>query len=181
VTKKGGHGYTYWKRNIPDAHLLPSCEPQKISPPEVSAYEYKRGPSLWNSSGATWEERDCWRTVKESLNRYLTDLTFYSAGDDFLRIASIKECTGEATLCYVRRRGRLGFDINMSANFTGIVNGIAVEGDLDACDITDHDPSFAVTVVCADIGMCELAKKSFTDVVMSTLKKVESDLCRNTD
>jgi len=76
-----------------------------------------------------------------------------------------------------RGRGRLGYEISIAANFSGVVNGVEVGGDVDAKEITDHDPAFPVSVECSDGSLGDIAKKSFAVVLLSTLKKVESDLC----
>merc|ERR1719215_1600676 len=79
LTKAGEarKGYTYWKRDIDDAHLIPENKPQKIAADAavaISAATPSTG-SRWNTAG-TWEEKDMSAVSRPELERVLCDSSF---------------------------------------------------------------------------------------------------------
>jgi len=178
--KTASSGYTYWKREIPDAHLLPSSEPKRIASGESSdtgSNVRKAGPSPWNASGTTWEEKNCWVAVKERLTNVLTSATIHvGEGNDSIAITSVKECEGEATMCYVRGKGRLGYDFKIEATFAGTIHGAEVDGTIEAEEVVDHATAFAVRVTCGDVDTRSVAMRGFVSCLTSAMKKIEAEL-----
>lgn len=139
--------YTYWKREIPDAHLLPSSQPQRIesatatATPSVSA-----GMSVWNTLG-TWEERDVSSRVELRLKTLLRSETsrltvaFDPAISNSLTFSNIRVNHCEATICYIRGKPKFGYDITVEADW----ELPSTRGFIKINEITDHsDPTIVL-------------------------------------
>jgi hypothetical protein len=130
--KRKSGGYTYWKRDIPDAHLLPSSEPQKLG---HSASEESLGTSrtssvglvsAWNA-GTTYEEKDITQRAKKLLEDMVCERDL-DASD-----VELKTCTGEFHAVHVRGKVRIGYEIHKLELSTDQSSVIQIE-DIDSTD-----------------------------------------------
>ena len=110
-TQKKSAGYTYWKRDIPDAHLLPSSTPQPLA---HSASEESIGNtrtssaglvSAWNQ-GTTYEERDVTARAKSLLSQLVEEIG--ETGSLF----QFDSMDGEIHAIHVRGKVRIGYEIH---------------------------------------------------------------------
>lgn len=107
--KRKSGGYTYWKREIPDAHLLPSSEPQKLahSPSEESLSKTASSGlvSAWNA-GTTYEEKDITARARKSFEEAVCMAPFEG------RTVSVEKFDGEVHAVHVRGKVRIGYEIH---------------------------------------------------------------------
>eukprot|EP00928_Gymnodinium_smaydae_P048122 TRINITY_DN32158_c0_g1_i1.p1 TRINITY_DN32158_c0_g1~~TRINITY_DN32158_c0_g1_i1.p1 ORF type:complete len:196 (-),score=57.63 TRINITY_DN32158_c0_g1_i1:141-728(-) len=138
--KKGG--YTYWKRNIDDAHLLADNKPVKIDP--QSAAEATPAPtssvgSSWNAAG-TWEEKDMSAAVRSTLSEILCEEGFVLYEAEGMKVtATNATVVGDSQAYNIRGRPRLGYELKVTAKWTGTVDGEEVSGDLSIDDLDSSD------------------------------------------
>jgi hypothetical protein len=139
--EKKNTGYTYWKREIADSHLLPSSEPRRIehSSSEESLKATSSGQSLvsrWNS-GTTYEEKN----VTDRAYRILADiLSQLPMIEDYeFDIKSPSKCfKGEVHAHAVRGKPRIGYEfesitLTMSSDSTDNI-------DVEILDVDSTDP-----------------------------------------
>ena len=124
-------GYTYWKRNIDDAHVLPSCEPREI--PHSSSEESlgNRTSSLaskWNS-GTTYEEKDITERAKNVLISLISESRYMDQKYECEKGFS----TGEVHAHIVRGKAKIGYEIE-SLEIKVVGKGIIEIEDLDSTD-----------------------------------------------
>mmetsp|Transcript_40705 Transcript_40705/g.64021 ORF Transcript_40705/g.64021 Transcript_40705/m.64021 type:complete len:191 (+) Transcript_40705:53-625(+) len=138
--KKGG--YTYWKRDIDDAHLLPDNRPQKLD--EGGATAAQDAPkdavgSSWNSAG-TWEEKDMSVTARAELEKILTDESFSLIDADGNKVRGVTATvTGDSQAYHIRGRSRLGYEFKVKLTWKGSFDGKEVSGELDIQDLDSSD------------------------------------------
>jgi len=106
----------------------PLDAPQSSTPqPIVVAAAVSSAPSAWNTGG-TWEERNLTpftlARVKELLEIALNQ---FNVGGTALSFSSIK-VEGNSQLVLVRGKKRLGFELNINADFSGTHDEEKVEG-----------------------------------------------------
>ena len=126
-------GYTYWKRNIADAHVLPSCAPKKIehSSSEESLSTANRTSSgglksAWNA-GTTYEEKN----ITDRAKRLLEELVAATGLDN--ETFTVKKVKGEIHAHCVRGKVKIGYEIETLKLSGGEGKTISVE-DLDSTD-----------------------------------------------
>ena len=150
--EKTNTGYTYWKRQIPDAHVLPSCEPKKIehssSEESLVGRSSSDGANLisrWNA-GTTYEEKNVTDRAKRILMSLISEIShgnirFQPNGPeaDF--------CKGEVHAHVVRGKVKIGYELSeMRISMKG-KDGSGC-GSIDVEDLDSTDPTgFTLTVV----------------------------------
>mmetsp|Transcript_29761 Transcript_29761/g.68530 ORF Transcript_29761/g.68530 Transcript_29761/m.68530 type:complete len:196 (-) Transcript_29761:73-660(-) len=131
-------GYTYWKRDIQDAHVLPDNKPQPVDGKESSDAP-ARAPSgsKWNSAG-TYEEKDvstkACKLFEEILCEDCLILLGQAEGQTKLQ-ASSATVTGTAQNLNVRGTPRLGFEFKITLTWKGSFEGEEVKGELTIDDL----------------------------------------------
>jgi hypothetical protein len=126
-------GYTYWKRDIADSHLLPSCEPRKIehssSEESINSRTASVGGTLvsrWNS-GTTYEEKNITERAKRLLNELIPRIKLNG------KPLKLKSISGEVHAHIVRGKPKIGYEItSMDLQVDG-GDVISVE-DIDSTD-----------------------------------------------
>ncbi|OLQ14235.1 hypothetical protein AK812_SmicGene1645 [Symbiodinium microadriaticum] len=141
VAKKSG--YTYWKREIDDAHVLPDNRPQKIDgdqPAQVALPKADSVSSSWNSAG-TWEEKDMGVAARTELEKILGDEnSFLLQLDDKNKVQATKvTVTGDSSAYHIRGRPRLGFEFTVKLSWKGFFDGEEVLGELEVQDLDSSD------------------------------------------
>jgi hypothetical protein len=160
TTQKKSSSYTYWKRDIPDAHLLPSSVPQQLS---HSSSEESIGNSrttsaglvsAWNQ-GTTYEERN----VTARAETYLKQI----AGERDIdgTAGSLVSVDGEIHAVHVRGKVRIGYEIRELKLKAG-----ESEIEIEDLDSTDKD-GFRIS----NTGGIDRAK------VKGFVEKLMEDLC----
>ena len=166
---KKATGYTYWKREIPDAHLLPSAEPQKIhhSESEESIANTRTSSgglvSAWNQ-GTTYEERDITQRAKKILGDLVCE------GDIDGNDLELKTLTGEIHAIHVRGKVRIGYEIHKLKLSTSKDTSIEID------DIDSTDPECFIIQNGADLGrekVKEFVSKLMTDLCAKLLTENE--------
>ncbi|CEM24134.1 unnamed protein product [Vitrella brassicaformis CCMP3155] len=180
---KGFGGYTYWKRDIPDAHLLPPTAPQRLDaplqPPHDVGQRSVSAPSVWNQAG-TWEEKN----VSTRVNKRLEGC--FRGGHCLMdrpegRVTTTKAtCSGDSTLCMVRGRIRLGYDLHIDVELTGTWRGDPVSGTLVVKELTDHDPDCQVEVKSSSGPRDAIAavKEDAPAALQALMEQIKSELTR---
>lgn len=157
---KKSTGYTYWKREIPDAHLLPSSEPQKLT---HSASEESIGNnrtssgglvSAWNA-GTTYEEKDITQRAKKVLGDMVCERELEGVE------LELKTLKGEIHAVHARGKVRIGYEIQKLKFSTDNGKDIEVE------DVDSTDPEgFAIV---DDAGLSKPKVKVFVSKLMNDL------------
>mmetsp|Transcript_23970 Transcript_23970/g.44032 ORF Transcript_23970/g.44032 Transcript_23970/m.44032 type:complete len:193 (+) Transcript_23970:90-668(+) len=135
-TKKSG--YTYWKRDIQDAHVLPDNKPQPVDGNAPGDLPSKApSGSKWNSAG-TYEEKDvstkACKLFEEILCEDCIILLGQADGQTKLQ-ASSATVTGNAQNLHVRGTPRLGFEFKINLSWKGTFEGEEVKGELTIDDL----------------------------------------------
>jgi hypothetical protein len=132
-SEKKNTGYTYWKREIPDSHILPSSAPRRIehSSSEESLDAANRTSSgglvsAWNA-GTTYEEKNITDRAQKTLNQVLGQRMI--SGLSF----RIKEMKGEVHAHCVRGKVKIGYEIQSLALISEDEKIVEVD-DLDSTD-----------------------------------------------
>ncbi len=134
--KANSSGYTYWKRAIPDSHVLPSCEPKRI---EQSGSEEDTTGSLaskWNS-GSTYEEKDITARAK----RVLSDLISCTHLKGHAVVPGVETdifSKGEVHAHIVRGKAKIGYEIEELALEVASVGTVTIQ-DLDSTDPSGYE------------------------------------------
>mmetsp|Transcript_59021 Transcript_59021/g.172786 ORF Transcript_59021/g.172786 Transcript_59021/m.172786 type:complete len:190 (+) Transcript_59021:63-632(+) len=130
------HGYTYWKRDIDDAHVLPDNKPQKLE--ATAQVETSSTGSRWNAAG-TWEEKNVSAAAREELERILSEEWLLLEGEN-TRVCSCKAVvTGESQAFNIRGRSRLGFEFQVKVSWKGSFEGEDVSGDFEIPELDSSD------------------------------------------
>ena len=159
------NGYTYWKRDIADAHVLPSCEPRKIEH-SSSEESLARGSSMmsrWNS-GTTYEEKNVTERSRNILSTLLGQLEHPKLK------YSLSTFEGEVHAHAIRGKVKIGYEltqlcVNIVDDSSSPCGSIQVE-DLDS---TDPD-AFILTLV---NGKGDLLKSEARNLIT----KLIQDMC----
>lgn len=158
---KKNTGYTYWKREIPDAHLLPSSEPQKLqhSESEESIGNTRTSSgglvSAWNQ-GTTYEEKDITQRAKKLLGDFICERDIDGTDLD------LKSLSGEIHAVHARGKVRIGYEIQE----------LKLSSEKDGCiEIEDIDSTDPEGFTIRDDGGFGKAK------VKEFVTKLMSDLC----
>lgn len=140
--RKGG--YTYWKREIDDAHVLGDNKPQKLEvaaateEPKAEEPAAKIG-SMWNKAG-TWEEKDISAQAKPLLQEILCKEGFFLIKGDGTEVTvKAATVTGDAQAFHIRGRPRIGFELKVRMSWKGTFAGEEVEGNLEIPELDSTD------------------------------------------
>mmetsp|Transcript_98443 Transcript_98443/g.317372 ORF Transcript_98443/g.317372 Transcript_98443/m.317372 type:complete len:205 (+) Transcript_98443:79-693(+) len=137
-------GYTYWKRDIDDAHVLPDNKPQRIdeqtAAQQAGTLEKKSSSvgSSWNVAG-TWEEKDMSAVSREALEQILSNDFLLLEGEGTRICACKASITGDAQAYHIRGRPRLGFEFKGKISWKGTFEGEEVSGDLELQELDSSD------------------------------------------
>eukprot|EP00440_Ansanella_granifera_P018742 gb/GFBE01020360.1/.p1 GENE.gb/GFBE01020360.1/~~gb/GFBE01020360.1/.p1 ORF type:complete len:189 (+),score=55.39 gb/GFBE01020360.1/:1-567(+) len=138
--KKGG--YTYWKRDIDDGHVLPDNRPVKMDAGAAAQAELPKTDSVgssWNSAG-TWEEKDMSVPARAELEKILNDESFALLETESGRVNGCKaSVTGDSQAYHIRGRPRLGFEFKVKLSWKGKFDGEEVSGELEVQDLDSSD------------------------------------------
>mmetsp|Transcript_105707 Transcript_105707/g.295987 ORF Transcript_105707/g.295987 Transcript_105707/m.295987 type:complete len:197 (+) Transcript_105707:71-661(+) len=138
-------GYTYWKRDIGDAHVLPDSTPKKLDdddavqrlkedPPRVSSVG-----SSWNAAG-TWEEKDMSVAARAELERILSDESLALLEGANTKVVACKATvTGDSQAYNIRGRPRLGFEFKVKCSWKGTFEGEEVSGEFQIPEFDSSD------------------------------------------
>mmetsp|Transcript_86700 Transcript_86700/g.250398 ORF Transcript_86700/g.250398 Transcript_86700/m.250398 type:complete len:197 (+) Transcript_86700:118-708(+) len=138
-------GYTYWKRDIGDAHVLPDSTPKKLDD-EAAEQRIKAEPprassvgSSWNAAG-TWEEKDMSAAARAELERILSDESFVLLEGDGTKVVACKATvTGDSQAYNIRGRPRLGFEFKVKCSWKGTFEGEEVSGEFQIPEFDSSD------------------------------------------
>mmetsp|Transcript_95026 Transcript_95026/g.268544 ORF Transcript_95026/g.268544 Transcript_95026/m.268544 type:complete len:198 (-) Transcript_95026:86-679(-) len=140
----GQQGYTYWKRDIEDGHILADNKPQRLdaaaAAKQAEEIEKKASSvgSSWNAAG-TWEEKDMSAASREELQRLLSDDFLLLEGENTRICACSATVTGDAQAYNIRGRPRLGFEFKVKVSWKGTFEGEEVSGDFDIPELDSSD------------------------------------------
>lgn len=128
-------GYAYWKRDIPDAHVLPSSVPKRI---EHSSSEESLGASnrtssgglksAWNA-GTTYEEKNITDRAKKLLSEIIAERKLEGA------VLEVSEIKGDIHAHCVRGKVKIGYEIESLE----LTSDDDVNIQIDDLDSTDPD------------------------------------------
>nr|ABV22353.1 conserved hypothetical protein [Noctiluca scintillans] len=145
-------GYTYWKRDAADAHILPDHTPKRVESDGVQIVSEEGAARLpektlvskWNSAG-TWEQKNVSSTATPLLQQILCEEAFVLLEGEGHRIAATSATvTGESDVFYVNSKLRLGFELAVKLKWSGTFDGEEVSGDLEVPDLDSSMDSFDV-------------------------------------
>eukprot|EP00742_Colponemidia_sp_Colp-10_P001384 GILJ01001488.1.p1 GENE.GILJ01001488.1~~GILJ01001488.1.p1 ORF type:complete len:204 (-),score=35.30 GILJ01001488.1:224-835(-) len=171
--------YTYWDRkvkDVPAAHA--TIAPVRLESQVEAKHDPNQG-SAWNTAG-TWEERNITSHMKRRLEETLVGLDVEFAHGD-LRTSELSKCDGEASVCFVRGKKRLGYEFQLKVKVDGTV--IQADGETRVCgyvsleDVSDHSGGdYDVTVTVegsrpAD-GLCKSSLTAFVPRLKQHIQKV---------
>lgn len=145
TSEERGKGYTYWKREIPDAHVLPSCVPQKIDKSSseeslVDSFGEKKLMSRWNS-GTTYEERNITERAKKMLILLISEI-------EHPRLVFTQSTfSGEVHAHAVRGKVKIGYELT-ELNLKMKTKAGDSCGSIQLEDLDSTDPeAFIITLV----------------------------------
>lgn len=130
-------GYTYWKREIPDSHLLPDCAPKPIERSSSEESLHNRTvssgslASKWNA-GTTYEEKDITARAKKVLSEIILSVPFGTHSVQPVSSETIFS-TGEVHAHIVRGKAKIGYEIETLELRIGDKDTVVVY-DLDSTD-----------------------------------------------
>lgn len=162
VQKKTDSKY-YFFASTP-AHLAEQYKPQLIEPGKVinpsPSPTPVDGPSQWNAAG-TWEDRDMTSWAQPHIKQLLVGLTATDkASGVTVTIGSVSKVEGDATIIFTRGKKKFGYDLNVTANFTGDQKEDKVEGKLEfTLDDTNGD-DYDILIDCKDGTKAEKAVRA---------------------
>lgn len=144
--KKKQSGYTYWKRDTPDAGILPDNTPVKIDSAVAAVAQQqaadleRRGIGRWNTAG-TWEEKDVSASARNQLQEILCPTgegaaPFCLVGGVSVTSANV---TGECQIYVVRGRPRLGYELKLNLKWKGEFDGSPVTGSMEIPALESDD------------------------------------------
>jgi hypothetical protein len=175
---KKNTGYTYWKREISDSHLLPSSEPRRIehSSSEESLKATSSGQSLvsrWNS-GTTYEEKNVTDRATRILADILSGLPMIEDYEFEIKNPS-KYFKGEVHAHAVRGKPRIGYEfesltLTMSSDSNETI-------DVEILDVDSTDPdgfsiTFSPTTFPHSQTVKKLLKKHITDAMSEMVNRL---------
>lgn len=114
---------------------LTAASPQQIeSPLTVTTSTSVVSKSAWNAAN-TWEERDVSNDLSSKFGRYLVEF-FEAAG---LPLTDVENEEAKATICIVRGKPRMGFELSFSASLKS-------GGSFKCQEFCDYDDAFELQV-----------------------------------
>jgi activator of HSP90 ATPase len=138
---------SYYHFRSTDPELAKQYVPKKLDAPTPAAAnpDSKSGPSAWNTGG-TWEDRDMSKWARGHLRELL------DAFDATGAIGTIEDGSvtvkpwavgGSATVVYIRKKKKCGFELKCDSSVSGEHKGVAVSGkitlEIDDVAFSDGD------------------------------------------
>ena len=127
----------------------PSPSPVAVHPsPSSSPSPEQPGGSRWNAAG-TWEEKDLSSWAHTRLTALLSSPSLAAPASAPSLTVTVTKVTGDATLVFTRGKRRVGYDLQVTAEWSATVDGAAVKGGLELPSIdqtSDDDFEVVVTV-----------------------------------
>mmetsp|Transcript_93222 Transcript_93222/g.246429 ORF Transcript_93222/g.246429 Transcript_93222/m.246429 type:complete len:206 (+) Transcript_93222:71-688(+) len=142
--KRNPSGYTYWKRDCPDAAVLADHSPKPIAKDDQALkaehQQNKAVGSSWNAAG-TWEEKEMGPISRPELESILCEDGFpLLEADGGTRICGTSATvTGESQAYNICGRPRLGFEFEVKVQWKGTFEGEDVEGKMEIKDLDSTD------------------------------------------
>lgn len=96
--------------------------------PAAAAASAAGGPSAWNAAGV-FEERDLFGWAKSELQTRALSLTS-TVGGVTVRVTSVSDVSGTATIIFSRGKKRAGFDLEFKLEYEGTPGGKSVKGSM---------------------------------------------------
>jgi len=154
--------------------------PKPLTAGVESATVSAGGPSLWNSSGTTWEERDMSEWAQSRLRELLLNLVVPNFAHGNLKLTSVSKIEGDATIVFTRGKKKVGFELNIECLFTGLYKEAKAEVKLtipsvDADDVDDFTVKLNVPEG-SDKKTIKSQASSVTPLVRKKLKQLKDEL-----
>mmetsp|Transcript_49240 Transcript_49240/g.60478 ORF Transcript_49240/g.60478 Transcript_49240/m.60478 type:complete len:251 (+) Transcript_49240:94-846(+) len=137
---------SYYLYRSTSAEEAVKFKPKKIDDNEAKKLENKATVgSAWNT-GATMEEYDYSKWVKDKLTEYLKNIKFNKSELNEIKIDDVNKMECDASIIFVRGKLRAGYDIHFDIKYKGKYfknnKKIEVEGSIimnEICDSEDMD------------------------------------------
>jgi len=181
---KKNTGYTYWKRDIADSHLLPSSEPKRIehSSSEESLKATSSGQqsllSRWNS-GTTYEEKNITDRATRILAELLSKIPSVDEYDFELKDKK-KFYKGEVHAHAVRGKPRIGYEFESLE----LVMSSDKHDDIDVeiIDVDSTDPEgFSIKFSTSGFPHAAAVKKHLTKHITDTMSEMVDRLLQSSE
>merc|ERR1712065_126598 len=92
--------------------------PEQISSPAEAEVTVMQGASAWNSGG-TWEEKSVFQKTEAFLKHELEGAELGPG----LRVDAVESVKGEASVVYVRKKKKPGFELDLTLKWTYAPDG----------------------------------------------------------
>eukprot|EP01056_Protomagalhaensia_sp_Gyna25_P003293 Protomagalhaensia_sp_Gyna_25__3292@NODE_298_length_4013_cov_40_748113_g230_i0_p3_GENE_NODE_298_length_4013_cov_40_748113_g230_i0NODE_298_length_4013_cov_40_748113_g230_i0_p3_ORF_typecomplete_len144_score26_26Aha1_N/PF09229_11/9_4e05_NODE_298_length_4013_cov_40_748113_g230_i023272758 len=134
---KKEYSYTYWRRDTDVNSATTAASPSKIDGDAASLTRTssKFEKSAWNAAN-TWEEKN----VSKDLGSKLGDLLIAHFESHGLALSEVENEEAKASLCIVRGKPRLGFELEFSST-------LKAGGKFSCKEFCDYDASFELKVM----------------------------------
>jgi hypothetical protein len=134
------HGVTNSPRLVPSPVISP---PSQLESNSTTSTGTKKSP--WNTAG-TWEERDVSAAARTSLKNLIT-ATIFPIQRGLQLFITCEKIDGAVQLIHVRGKTRVGFELNIAANWELLNDGKArAAGGTLAFDAEDSESGFFDTL-----------------------------------
>lgn len=127
----------YFFKTTP-AEQAENYKPQQISQDDVAKIvpTSTEGASAWNAAG-TWEEKDVSSWAHKTIKTMLKEIEF-AFTDGSATVKSVSKCEGDATVVFSRGKKKVGFELNITIDFTGTHKGTpGIDGQLIIEDLAE--------------------------------------------
>jgi hypothetical protein len=183
TSSKKNIGYTYWKREIADSHLLPSSEPKRIehSSSEESLNAASSGQSLlsrWNS-GTTYEEKNVTERATRILGEILSKIPSVDNYDFELKSES-KFYKGEVHAHAVRGKPRIGYEFESLTLVMASDNHDNIDVEILDVDSTDPD-GFSIKFSTTKFPHATAVKKHLTKHITDAMSEMVNRLLQSSE
>jgi len=183
TSSKKNTGYTYWKREIADSHLLPSSEPKRIehSSSEESLNATSSGQSLlsrWNS-GTTYEEKNVTERATRILGEILSKIPSVDNYDFELK-SDTKFYKGEVHAHAVRGKPRIGYEFESLTLVMASDNHDNIDVEILDVDSTDPD-GFSIKFSTTKFPHATAVKKHLTKHITDAMSEMVNRLLQSSE
>lgn len=177
----------YFFKSTP-AHLASMYKPQLISAGSdapTSTTTSSSGPSAWNSSGTTWEEKGVSDWAKERLETLFVGIEpADGVAPGTVSITRATSVNGEASLVYTRGKKRCSFEFQVTLEWEGSLDDNKASGkvslpDLDFTNMDDFEIEItANTNDPTHIKLRDALRKHTTQQFRDRMKMFVDELCQ---